>query len=153
MIGAGGKKDTLGNSRTKAFRQSFLVSYAVRIGERLAAAAAHAEQEAVAEQEKRPRERCSPQASAPGPGTDLMPFLAARKEEVDDAVAEIFGGRLKRGRSARVSDAEGWASGRAAADLASLHDRGAVRGSFMTRSAPHQETAAPGRRPRRSARQ
>ncbi|HEY6791883.1 MAG TPA: DUF2786 domain-containing protein, partial [Trebonia sp.] len=39
MIRAGGKKDTLGNSRTKAFRQSFLVAYAVRIGERLAAAA------------------------------------------------------------------------------------------------------------------
>ena len=121
MIRAGGKKDALGNSRTKAFRQSFLVSYAVRIGERLAAAAARAEREAVAEQEKA--------SIAPGPGTGLVPFLAARKEEVDDAVDEIFGGRLKRGRSARVSDAEGWASGRAAADLASLHDRGAVRGS------------------------
>ena len=33
-----------------AFRQSFLVSYAVRIGERLAEAAGQAEREAVAEQ-------------------------------------------------------------------------------------------------------
>ncbi|MCW2929799.1 MAG: hypothetical protein JWM19_761 [Actinomycetia bacterium] len=126
MIRAGGKKDTLGNSRTKAFRQSFLVSYAVRIGERLAAAAARAEQEAVAEHEKAPESSAS---ITPSPGADLVPFLAARTAAVDDAVAEIFGGRLKRGRSARVSDAEGWASGRAAADRASLPGRGVARGS------------------------
>jgi hypothetical protein len=126
MIRAGGKKDRLGNSRTKAFRQSFLVAYAVRIGERLAVAAARAERQAVAEHEKAPESSAS---ITPGPGADLVPFLAARTEAVDDAVAEIFGGRLKRGRSARVSDAEGWASGRAAADLASLLGRGVVRGS------------------------
>ncbi|HEX3961719.1 MAG TPA: DUF2786 domain-containing protein [Trebonia sp.] len=133
MIRAGGKKDTLGNSRTKAFRQSFLVAYAVRIGERLAAAAARAEQEAVAEHEaehaKAPAAGADTAGIMPSPGADLVPFLAARTEAVDDAVAEIFGGRLKRGRSARVSDAEGWASGRAAADLASLLGRGVARGS------------------------
>ncbi|HEY6788092.1 MAG TPA: hypothetical protein VI365_12355, partial [Trebonia sp.] len=129
MIRAGGKKDTLGNSRTKAFRQSFLVAYAVRIGERLAAAAARAEQEAVAEHAKAPAAGAGTASIMPSPGADLVPFLAARTEAVDDAVAEIFGGRLKRGRSARVSDAEGWASGRAAADLASLLGRGVARGS------------------------
>jgi hypothetical protein len=128
MIRAGGKKDTLGNSRTKAFRQSFLVSYAVRVGERLAAAAARAEQEAVAAHEEAPAESAGSARIMRGAGTDLVPFLAARTEAVDDAVDEIFGGRLKRGRSARVSDAEGWASGRAAADLASLHGRGVARG-------------------------
>jgi hypothetical protein len=129
MIRAGGKKDTLGNSRTKAFRQSFLVSYAVRIGERLAAATARAERDAVAEQQTQPADVAATGSILPSPGADLVPFLAARKEAVNDAVEEIFGGRLTRGRSARVSDAEGWASGRAAADLASLHGRGVARGS------------------------
>jgi hypothetical protein len=55
-----------------------------------------------------------------------VPFLAARREEVDHAVDGLFGSRLRTGRAARVTDAEGWASGRAAADLASLHDHGAV---------------------------
>ena len=56
-------------------------------------------------------------------GTELVPFLAARQQAVDDAVDELFGGNLKRGRGTRVTDAEGWASGRAAADLAKLHNR------------------------------
>jgi len=45
---------------------------------------------------------------------------------VDDAVDEMFGERLTRSRSVRVTDAEGWTSGRAAADLASLHNRAPV---------------------------
>ena len=56
-----------------------------------------------------------------------MPFLAARQRAVDDAVDEMFGDTLRRGRSVRVTDAEGWASGRAAADLASLHNHAPVR--------------------------
>jgi hypothetical protein len=35
MLWAGAKRDALGRSRTRAFRQSFLVSYSIRIGERL----------------------------------------------------------------------------------------------------------------------
>ena len=46
---------------------------------------------------------------------------------VDDAVDELFGGNLKR-RSARATDAEGWTSGRAAADLASLRNQAQVAG-------------------------
>lgn len=125
MLRAGSKKDERGRSRTRAFRQSFLVSYAIRIGERLDEATTHATAEAVdelaaVERDKRD-ERDS--AGAVTSGTDLVPFLAARQQAVDDAVDELFGENLKRGRVARVTDAEGWASGRAAADLAKLHNR------------------------------
>jgi Protein of unknown function (DUF2786) len=131
MMRAGGKKDEFGRSRTRAFRQSFLISYAIRIGERLAEAATHAEQEAVAEWEAgsatRPNVADAAVGSvAAGVGTDLVPFLAARREAVDDTVDELFGARLTKGRASRVTDAEGWVSGRAAADLATLHNREAV---------------------------
>jgi len=119
MLRAGGKRDEFGRSRTRAFRQSFLVSYAIRIGERLEEATAHATAEAVDELAAAERDS----AGAVSSGTDLVPFLAARQHAVEDAVDEMFGGNLKRGRAARVTDAEGWASGRAAADLAKLHDR------------------------------
>ena len=119
MLRAGGKKDEFGRSRTRAFRQSFLVSYAIRIGERLEEATAHATAAAVDELAAVERDS----AGAVSSGTDLVPFLAARQHAVDDAVDELFGGNLKRGRAARATDAEGWASGRAAADLAKLHDR------------------------------
>jgi hypothetical protein len=132
MLRAGGKQDAYGRSRTRAFRQSFLVSYAIRIGERLAEAASHAEQEAVAEQQAAGGAR-EGGANASGAnvsgGTDLVPFLAARQEAVDDAVDAMFGTSLKRSRSPRVTDAEGWSSGRAAADLASLHNHEQVVGT------------------------
>ena len=119
MLRAGGKQDAYGRSRTRAFRTSFLVAYAIRIGERLSEAAGHAEQEAVAEQRAA--------AGAGGRGTDLVPFLAARHQAVDDAVEEMFAtARLTRSRAVRATDAEGWASGRAAADLASLQSRASV---------------------------
>jgi hypothetical protein len=126
MLRAGGKRDAAGRSRTKAFRQSFLVSYAVRIGERLAEAADHAEREAVAEQRAASADGGIAHAGAGGRGTDLVPFLAARQQAVDDAVDELFGNNLKRSRSVRATDAEGWTSGRAAADLATLHNRAPV---------------------------
>ena len=128
MLRSGGKRDGAGRSRTRAFRQSFLLAYAVRIGERLSEAADHAQQAAVAEQ----------RAAAAGPegdgtgndaarnGTDLVPFLAARHRAVDDAVDEMFGSTLTRTRAVRASDADGWNSGRAAADLASLHNQAQV---------------------------
>jgi hypothetical protein len=124
MLRAGGKKDSYGRSRTRAFRQSFLLSYAVRIGERLTEAAAHAEQEAVAEQQAAEQQQ---QGTALTGGKDLVPFLAARHRAVDDAVDAMFGDNLTRNRSVRVTDEEGWYSGRAAADLASLHNHVPVR--------------------------
>jgi hypothetical protein len=128
MLRTGGKRDGAGRSRTRAFRQSFLLAYAVRIGERLSEAADHAEQQAVAEQ------RAVTGAADDGPvdgpaarkGADLVPFLAARHRAVDEAVDEMFGASLTRSRSVRATDAEGWISGRAAADLASLHNQAQV---------------------------
>ena len=102
------------------------MSYAIRIGERLTEATAHAENAAAAEQEAN-ADRASFDAGR-GASTALVPFLAARREAVDGAVDDLFGDRLTHSRAARVTDAEGWASGRAAADLASLHNRDAVAG-------------------------
>ncbi|MGH3247332.1 MAG: DUF2786 domain-containing protein [Trebonia sp.] len=123
MLRAGGRKDAYGRSRTRAFRQSFLVSYAVRIGERLAEAAGHAEQQAVAEQQAAQERGAGQTAAARASGKDLVPFLAARHRAVDDAVDGMFGDGLTRTRAVRATDTEGWYSGRAAADLASLHGR------------------------------
>ncbi len=126
MLRTGGKRDGSGRSRSRAFRQSFLLAYAVRIGERLSEAADHAEQAAVAEQ------RAAAGGTAAGvavrKGADLVPLLAARHRAVDDAMAEMFGSKLTRSRSVRATDAEGWTSGRAAADLASLHNQAQVSG-------------------------
>lgn len=122
MMGAGGKRDSYGRSRTRAFRQSFLIAYAFRIGERLAEAAGHAVKDAADEQAAHAREH-------PGdgtPGMDLVPLLAAREQAVDDAVDEMFGDSLTATRAARATDLEGWNSGRAAADMASLHNRDQV---------------------------
>jgi Protein of unknown function (DUF2786) len=115
MLRAGAKRDRYGRSRTRAFRQSFLVAYAIRIGERLAGVAEDAERQAAAE----------------APGRSLLPVLAARDQAVDDAVDAMFGDSLTHGRATRVTDAEGWYSGRAAADLASLRSHREV----STRSA------------------
>jgi hypothetical protein len=104
MLRAGAKRDRYGRSRTRAFRQSFLVAYAIRIGERLAGVAEEAER----------------RAAAAAPGRSLLPVLAARNQAVDDAVDAMFGDSLTRGRATRATDAEGWYSGRAAADLATL---------------------------------
>jgi Protein of unknown function (DUF2786) len=105
MLRAGAKRDRYGRSRTRAFRQSFLMSYAIRIGERLAGAADAAERQVAAEV----------------PGRNLLPVLAARHQAVDDAVDEMFGDGVSYHRTGRVSDSEGWYSGRAAADTAALH--------------------------------
>jgi hypothetical protein len=105
MLRAGAKRDRYGRSRTRAFRQSFLVAYAIRIGERLAGVTEEAER----------------QAAAQAPGRSLLPVLAARDQAVDRAVDAMFGDSLTRGRATRVTDSEGWYSGRAAADLATLH--------------------------------
>jgi hypothetical protein len=104
MLRAGAKRDRHGRSRTRAFRQSFLVAYAIRIGERLEGVTDDAERRAVAE----------------APGRSLLPVLAARNQAVDDAVDAMFGDSLTRGRATRATDSEGWYSGRAAADLATL---------------------------------
>ena len=125
MLRAGAKRDAYGRSRTRAFRQSFLVSYAIRIGERLSEATGHAEQQAAAEQ--------AAASGGGGGGTDLVPFLAARHQAVDDAVDAMFGDTLTTSRAVRATDAEGWHSGRVAADMASLHNHAQVVGTTTLR--------------------
>lgn len=89
-----------GRARLKTFRQSFLVAYAVRIGERLSRAA----EAAVA---------AAPQAAG------LLPVLRSRDEQVREAMLRVFP-RTVRGRGSRVDSREGWESGRDAADRAEL---------------------------------
>jgi hypothetical protein len=110
MVGAGRQMDWSGQSRTKSFRQSFLVSYATRIGERLTAADA-ATSAAVADEL--------------GDGR-LLPVHAARTEEVEKLYESLF--PVLRSRRVSVSNNAGWGAGRAAADLANLDVRRAVRG-------------------------
>jgi hypothetical protein len=105
MLAKGSVTDRRGRSRTRSFRQSFLVAYADRIGERLAVAAW--------------------EAKTAVEGTlarDLTPVLASREAEVDAAVEETFP-RLSRHRGPSVTNEDGWRAGRVAAELATLGPR------------------------------
>jgi hypothetical protein len=89
--------------RSRSFRSSFLVAYAVRIGERL---------EAINDEVF--------DSFEPDARRAALPVLAARRSEVDDVVDELFGEL----RSSRVSsgwDGLGGARGAAAADRARLN--------------------------------
>ncbi|MBM2621776.1 DUF2786 domain-containing protein [Actinoplanes sp. LDG1-06] len=86
-----------GKARIKAFRRSFLVAYAVRIGERLA--------------EVTRREVAG--------NSDLLPVLRNRDIQVREVMQKAFP-RTVRARGSRIDSLEGWESGRAAADEAEL---------------------------------
>lgn len=88
--------------RSRSFRSSFLLAYAHRIDERLAAVNESVEAEADTER-----------------GGALLPVLAARSDAVDDAVEDIFG-RLHAAPVRGGTDAIGWLRGQAAADRAQL---------------------------------
>jgi hypothetical protein len=111
MVAAGSRQDAWGRSRTRSFRQSFLAAYAQRIGERLSEATGAAER----------------QAAADTPGVNLLPVLAARHRVVDESFEAMFPD-LTRFSAGSVNDREGWTTGRAAADVATLHGRRAVTG-------------------------
>lgn len=85
-------------TRTRSFRQSFLLSYAARIGERLTATSA-----TVATEMDRDA---------------LLPVLAARSQATDDLTDRLFPTTVPRELS--VSNGAGWLAGRTAADLALL---------------------------------
>lgn len=85
----------------KSFRRAFLLAYAIRIGERLEQARAHARGDAELTY-----------------GAALVPVLAERSEAVDQAFTTMFPA-LRAPRRTRV-DAQGWDAGRAAADQADL---------------------------------
>jgi hypothetical protein len=114
MLHEGTRRDYSGRSRTRSFRQSFLTSYAMRIGERLRTATDQAARDAASDTGR----------------TDLLPVLAAREHEVDDVVDGLFPELVS--QAVRVGDREGWASGRAAADRASLNIREHVERAGQT---------------------
>lgn len=89
-----------GRKRTKTFRQSFLMAYAARLGERLTAAT-----DAV--------------TAADADAGDLLPVLAARDVAVTDRTEELFP-RTTTTRVRGATDEAGWTHGRAAADDAHL---------------------------------
>ncbi|MBL7256186.1 DUF2786 domain-containing protein [Paractinoplanes lichenicola] len=86
-----------GKARIKAFRRSFLVAYAIRIGERLAQVTREALQS----------------------HSDLLPVLRNRDVQVREVMQKAFP-RTVRARGSRIDSLEGWESGRAAADEAEL---------------------------------
>lgn len=96
MLAAGRQVSGRGQSRTRSFRQSFLIAYATRIGERLDATDA-----TVAAQVNDSR---------------LLPVLAARNRAADELAERLFPGMVH--RRVPVSNGAGWSAGRAAADLA-----------------------------------
>lgn len=104
MVAAGSQFDRAGRSRTRSFRQSFLLAYANRIGDRLREAQEAGRAEAAEEY-----------------GDALLPVLADRSAAVDAACDAAFPGAVS--RSVSISNAAGWAAGSAAADLASLSGR------------------------------
>jgi hypothetical protein len=105
-----------GRARLRTFRQSFLVAFAVRIGERLASAA-----EAALADATRSADETETAATA-----GLLPVLASRDEQVRETMRSVFP-RTARARGSRVDSREGWDSGRAAADRAALHTRDAAQ--------------------------
>jgi hypothetical protein len=102
MVAERPEPDRWGRSQTRSFRQSFLLSFAARIGERLTEAAEHSRR--AAEEEL---------------SVSLVPALARRQDEVDEAVGDMFP-KLTRHRSRSATNREGWAAGRQAADTAHL---------------------------------
>ncbi|WP_406510746.1 DUF2786 domain-containing protein [Streptomyces sp. NBC_00212] len=92
-----------GRKRTKTFRQSFLLAYAGRLGDLLAATARDVEAEF---------------------GSSLLPVLATRAVAVEGRAQEMFP-RTVSTRVRGASDESGWRDGRAAADRA---HRGATPG-------------------------
>lgn len=102
MTEAGRQRDAAGRSRTRSFRQSFLTGFALRIGERL-------------------RQASRTATEAAGDSGALLPVLASRETQLDQALAEMFGGRLHYQPGALPNNAHGFNSGIAAAERASLH--------------------------------
>jgi hypothetical protein len=111
MTAAGRRTDEYGRNTTRSFRQSFLISYASRIGERLSVASDDVEKEAAASES----------------GGARLPVLAARADAVRDAVDEQFPAMTS--VATTVNNREGWASGRAAADRAVLNGHGQLAGT------------------------
>jgi hypothetical protein len=103
VVRAGSRWSEDGRSRTRAFRKSFLIAFAMRIGDRLRGAADDATRKA-----------------ADADSGNLLPVLAARDESVRERFDLLFPG-IQHASFGSALDSEGWASGTAAADQAVLH--------------------------------
>ncbi|WP_229746097.1 DUF2786 domain-containing protein [Rhodococcoides trifolii] len=99
-----GARASASGSSTTSFRKGFLTGFAIRIGERLRSAGSRATEQVAAERSV--------------PVSDLLPALAARKDELDAEITRRYP-RLGTTRR-RAFDAAGYHSGRVAADHASL---------------------------------
>jgi hypothetical protein len=106
MTRAEAEQRAAGRKRTKIFRQSFLMAYAYRIGERLAAATEQVTAEAEAGA-----------GHGGGGGAGLLPVLAARDVAVEDRTDRMFPETVAT-RVRGVTDAAGWTHGTSAADAA-----------------------------------
>jgi hypothetical protein len=123
MNRAGVKQDKKGKSKTRSFRQTFLIAYAGRIRERLTVAteqAVHDAAEGVAEEGVQHVE----------PDARLLPVLAAREVAVGETTDRMFPGAT-RAKMRMQWNQEGWEHGTAAADRAVL---GRTSGELKSRS-------------------
>ena len=102
MVAHGSRDTGVGQSRTRAFRKSFLMAFAARIGERLTHVGA-AMVDASCDREQ------------------LLPVLAGHEQQVESVYHLLF--PLTGLRATTASDLEGLAAGRVAADLADLDVR------------------------------
>jgi hypothetical protein len=102
MVAAGSTVDRGGTSRTKSFRRSFILSFAVRIGERLHEATKAATNDATVTM-----------------GASVLPVLAGRADQVLAHQREVFPS-TRASKTSSFSNAAGWEAGRAAADRAAL---------------------------------
>ena len=107
MLSAGRRHDVRGQSRTKSFRLSFLVAYAARIGERLAAASS-----SVTEELRR--------------DDRLLPVLVARNRAADETFNRLFPRTVASPLTGY--DSVGLGAGRCAADTAMLDVRDSIAG-------------------------
>ena len=98
MVAEGSQVARSGTSRTRSFRQAFLVSYAMRIGERL--------------------EEAGALAHDPVEDERLLPVLAARSQVVEETFEKMFSDLTQ--KSATINNGAGWDAGRAAADRADI---------------------------------
>jgi Protein of unknown function (DUF2786) len=106
MLAAGRQAGSRGHTRTRSFRQSFLVAYATRIGERL--------------------DTTNATVTAAVDDSRLLPVLAAQSRAADDLADRLFPAKVRRQVSA--SNGAGWNAGRVAADLALLDVQGSIAG-------------------------
>ncbi|MCA1781219.1 MAG: DUF2786 domain-containing protein [Dermatophilaceae bacterium] len=122
------------NART--FRRSFLTGFTHRVAERLAQVS-EAETRAASEEHVPahlhpggPGDLSPGSSTGPGtgPSTDIVRLLADREEAVETSVRERFPGTRTIRSRARL-EAEGWYSGRAAGDRASLSNTSEIRGA------------------------